>query len=118
MSTKLLHHANESRPWGTFEQFTLNEPTTVKTISVHAGKKLSLQTHKNRDEFWLIIGGSGLVTVGDNVTRARVGDQFFVPRDTPHRAEGGDETLSFLEISFGTFDEHDEVRIKDDYGRA
>ena len=36
------------RPWGRFEQFTLNEPTTVKTITVEPGHRLSLQRHEHR----------------------------------------------------------------------
>lgn len=114
---KLIGYTNEARPWGTFERFTLNEPTTVKIITVSAGKKLSLQTHANRDEFWFIIGGAGYITIGSKVKETHIGDEFFVPRGTPHRAVGGAENLRFLEICFGEFDESDEVRIEDDYDR-
>jgi mannose-6-phosphate isomerase len=115
---ELPKHSNVTRPWGTFEQFTQNETTTVKIITVSSGKKLSLQTHANRDEFWCIIGGSGFVTIGSEKKEARIGDEFYVSRGTPHRAEGGPEDLRFLEICFGQFDEDDEIRIEDDYGRA
>ena len=113
-------HITETRPWGSFEQFTLNEPTTVKIITVNAGKKLSLQTHANRDEFWRIIAGSGFVTIGSERKAARLGDEFHIPRGTQHRAESssGRENLRFLEICFGEFNENDETRIEDDYGRV
>jgi mannose-6-phosphate isomerase-like protein (cupin superfamily) len=44
----------EQRPWGIFERYSLNEPTTVKLIMVEANKRLSLQYHNNRDEFWAV----------------------------------------------------------------
>ena len=117
---KLRMQANETRPWGSFKRFTLNEPTTVKIITVSAGKKLSLQMHANRDEFWRIIRGSGTVLIGGKKRKARLGGEFYIPRGTQHRAESssGRENLRFLEISFGLFDENDETRIEDDYGRA
>ena len=49
----------EDRPWGKFEQFTKNEQTTVKIITVNPDAPLSLQKHAKRKEFWRIISGSG-----------------------------------------------------------
>ncbi len=46
----LSQYEKEERPWGNFERFTLNEQTTVKIISIKAGKAISLQTHEHRDE--------------------------------------------------------------------
>lgn len=37
---------------------------------------------------------------------------------TNHRLEALAGGVSFLEISFGKFDEKDEVRVEDDFGRA
>lgn len=109
----------EDRPWGYFEQFTLNEPSTVKLLHVRAGEEFSLQTHEHRDEFWRVVGGSGQVTVGNVRSDANIGDEFFTPRGTPHRAEGAeDEDLRILEISFGQFDENDITRLEDKYGRT
>ena len=113
----LEHYQKEERPWGNFERFTLNEKTTVKIITVNASEELSLQTHEHRDEFWRVLKGSGIADVGEKVMEAREGDAFFIPRNTRHRAEGGPGGLTFLEIAFGEFDEHDEERLADDYNR-
>ena len=113
----LSQYEKEERPWGNFERFTLNEKTTVKIIAVHAGEAFSLQTHEHRDEFWHILKGSGTVCVGDKSTEAKEGDEFFTPRNTEHRMEGGPEGISFLEIAFGDFDENDITRLEDRYGR-
>jgi mannose-6-phosphate isomerase len=109
----------EERPWGKFEQFTKNESTTVKIITVNAGQSLSLQYHKKRAEFWRIISGEGLITVGNKSVLGKNGDEFFISPGENHRVKAGDESeVTFLEISTGDFDENDIVRLEDKYGRV
>lgn len=114
----LSNYERQVRPWGGFERFTLNEPSTVKIITVNPGEALSLQTHANRDEFWRVIDGSGTITLDGANHAATVGQDFFTPRGTEHRVTGGPEGISFLEIAFGEFDEKDITRLEDRYGRA
>ncbi len=114
----LSNYEKEIRPWGNFERFTLNEPCTVKIITVNPGQELSLQQHAHRDEEWRILQGSGVVTVGDAQTPVQPGDNFFVARGTKHRVAGGPQGVMFLEIAEGDFDECDITRLEDDYGRV
>ena len=114
----LEHRDREERPWGSFERFTHNELSTVKIIRVLPGQELSLQQHAKRSEFWRIISGDGIVTEGEAEHPAATGDEFQFPPMTPHRIKAGPEGVSFLEIALGEFDEHDEIRLEDDYGRA
>jgi mannose-6-phosphate isomerase-like protein (cupin superfamily) len=114
----LSNYEKDIRPWGRFERFTLNEPSTVKIITVNPGEEFSLQQHAHRDEAWHILQGSGVVTVGDTATQVKPGEDFFVARGMKHRVEGGPEGIMFLEIAFGEFDENDITRFEDKYGRA
>ncbi len=114
----LSSYEKENRPWGNFERFTLNEPSTVKIITVLPNQELSLQQHEHRDEEWKILRGSGVVTVNDIKTEVVPGDEFRVLRGEQHRVASSADGLQFLEIAFGQFDERDITRIEDDYGRA
>lgn len=114
----LSHHETETRPWGGFERFTLDEKSTVKILTVNAGEAFSLQTHEHRDEFWRIIRGSGTIRIGDTDHPAREGDAFYIPRHKEHRITGGEGGITVLEIAFGDFDEGDIKRLEDRYGRA
>lgn len=114
----LSNYEKDIRPWGHYERFILNESSTVKIITVDAGEAFSLQTHEHRAEFWRILKGSGVVTVGENTHTAKPGDQFFIQTGHMHRAEAGPEGLEFLEIAFGQFDESDIIRLQDRYGRS
>ena len=116
--TKAPTSYSEKRPWGSFERFTLNEPSTVKIITVNRGEAFSLQKHKGRDEWWKILEGDGKATIDGTEKEIKVGDEYFLPRGTEHRILAGKSAVVFLEISFGDFDENDIVRIEDRYGRA
>lgn len=105
------------KPWGQFEQYTHNEETTVKIISVNKGDSLSLQYHNNRSEFWKILYGNPLVIIGEEKIQAHEGDEFTIEKTVHHRIEAVNDDVKFLEIAYGNFDEEDIVRLEDKYGR-
>jgi len=108
----------EKRPWGNFEQFVKNKLCTVKIITILPRQETSLQFHRNRSEFWKILKGSSLITIGEKIVKDKKrGVNFFIPKKKPHRITAQRNTVEVLEISFGEFKEKDIVRIKDKYGR-
>ena len=118
MKEFLPNFAKDTRPWGEFLRFTLNETSTVKVITVNAGEEFSLQSHKHRDEFWRILSGTGVITLDEDHHAIHAGESFFSPAGHEHRMEGGPGGITFLEIAFGEFDENDIERFEDKYGRA
>jgi mannose-6-phosphate isomerase-like protein (cupin superfamily) len=115
---KLLNHFTEKRPWGNFEQFTLNEVSTVKIITVEAGQAFSLQKHTKRSEFWKVISGEGFITYGETKDVVEIGRLYELPVGTLHRMEATNAPIIFLEIALGEFDEKDIERLEDKYGRS
>lgn len=107
----------EERPWGGFWQFTHNEISTVKIIWVKPKERNSLQLHHHRDERWVVIKGPIKITIGDKEVVANEEEMFFISRETKHRFTGLKDKGKILEISYGNFDEADNVRLEDDYGR-
>ena len=116
--TLLEHRDREERPWGSFERFTHNEPATVKILKVLPGQELSLQKHAHRSEFWRVLAGTGVVTLGAEERPATVSDEFEILPETPHRLAAGADGITVLEIALGDFEENDEVRLADDYQRG
>jgi mannose-6-phosphate isomerase-like protein (cupin superfamily) len=106
------------RPWGNFRQFTKNDPSTVKIVTVKPNEILSLQSHKNRSEFWHIIIGDGVVQIGEVKKNAKVGDEYEIPIGEKHRLSAGSNGIQVLEISTGDFDEEDITHYEDKYGRV
>lgn len=119
-----IESIKEVRPWG-FYEIIFNEPQyKVKRITVHSGKKLSLQKHSKRDESWTIVNGIGNVRIGYQSSQimdyeAKSGSHFNIPCGAIHRVENiGEEDLIFIEVQTGLyFGEDDIIRFEDDFGR-
>jgi mannose-6-phosphate isomerase len=108
----------EKRPWGRFERFTLNEQSTVKLVYLDGNKRLSLQYHNNRSEFWKVVKGPVRVQLGnDTIKTLQTGESITIPKKAVHRLIGAGTDAIILEISTGEFDESDIVRLEDDYKR-
>ncbi|HEU0085877.1 MAG TPA: phosphomannose isomerase type II C-terminal cupin domain [Candidatus Paceibacterota bacterium] len=106
------------KPWGKFEQFTHNLSSTVKILTVNSGEAFSLQSHKNRTEFWRVISGSGEMEIGEVKSKIIEGDETIISPGTKHRIFAGENGIKVLEISTGDFDEEDIIRYHDKYGRT
>lgn len=111
-----------SRPWGGFENLKTGKNWHIKIIDVLKGKRLSLQSHKLRDELWTVLEGQGEALVENLESRKifshklKTGDKVFIPKGAKHRLVAI-STLKIAEISFGKFDENDITRYEDDFGR-
>ncbi len=104
------------RPWGKFEIFTLNEKSTVKILTVKPYEILSLQKHKHRKEMWYFLT-DGWVQLGKKTKKIKEGDVVKIKKMQAHRLFAKNKKVKVLEISFGTFDEKDEIKLEDKYGR-
>jgi mannose-6-phosphate isomerase-like protein (cupin superfamily) len=107
------------RPWGSFFVLEDGVRTKVKRLLVNPGQRLSLQSHKHRDEHWVVVRGVATVTLDGDTRDMRYGDHVFVKRGTKHRiACTGSEPVEIIEVQTGdSFAEEDIVRYSDDYGR-
>ncbi len=108
----------EKRPWGDFRQYTLNEKSTVKIITVKPGQALSLQYHQTRGEFWRVVAGTPRITVNGTIKKYEAGSEIYVAPGAHHRITAEAELVVILEIARGHFDEQDITRIDDTYGRS
>ena len=109
----------EDRPWGCFYVIHEESSYKLKRIEVNPTHKLSYQYHKKRSETWVIINGSGVVTINGKEKEVCVGDTVIIAKEAKHRIENtSKEKLIFLEVQTGEyFGEDDITRINDDYGR-
>ncbi len=108
---------SKAKPWGNSLTLTQNENSTVKLLTVKKGEALSLQYHQNREEFWKILKGNPELVIGEKTIEAHPDEEYSVLRTIKHRISAPTDDVLILEISKGTFDENDIVRLKDKYGR-
>ena len=109
-----------SRPWGIYEVFHEEPGWKIKRITVHPGKRLSLQKHKHRSEYWTIIDGFGIANVGFGSFNVSKGSILSIDPNQIHRIKNiGKKNLTFIEVQLGNYLGEDDIeRIEDDFGRA
>lgn len=111
---------SEVRPWGNFREIYKNNFINVKIIEVNPESRLSLQSHKKREEHWIVQEGIATVTVNDDTFELGLDEHIHIPVGAIHRLENKSpiRPLKIVEIQQGTyFGEDDIVRYQDDYNR-
>jgi len=108
----------EIRPWGKFRSFPHQMANSIKIITVNSGASLSLQYHRHRSEFWIVLDPGLEITVGNKIWTPEINEEIFIPAKIPHRLRcRGKKPARIMEIWIGDSDESDIVRLQDDYGR-
>ena len=110
----------EDRPWGSFEILHEEDNLKVKRIIVKPGKRLSLQSHKQRSENWVIIRGEAVVTLDEDEIPRSANQAIYIPAGAKHRiANAGEDDVVFIEVQTGTYlGEDDIIRYEDDFNRV
>lgn len=115
-----LCHLKVNRPWGSYTVMEEGQDGfKIKRIEVVPGARLSLQSHKQRSEHWVVVAGTATVTTGVEVVTVMKNQSAYIPMGTRHRLENrGSETLHIVEIQVGDYLGEDDIqRFEDNYGR-
>jgi mannose-1-phosphate guanylyltransferase / mannose-6-phosphate isomerase len=119
-STEHVYHAKVNRPWGSYTVLENNpDGFKIKRIEVAPGARLSLQSHKQRSEHWVVVSGTATVTNGEEVIIVHKNQSTYIPIGSKHRLENhGTEPLHIVEIQVGDYLGEDDIqRYEDNYGR-
>tara|TARA_Y100000590_G_scaffold453764_1_gene599412 strand:- start:266 stop:610 length:345 start_codon:yes stop_codon:yes gene_type:complete len=108
------------KPWGSFQILDEGEKFLVKKIVVNPGGKLSLQSHKNRSEHWIIAEGEAEITLDNHTKKLKENEMIFIQKQSKHRlSNNSSENLIIIEMWYGeNLDENDIERFEDEYGRV
>lgn len=92
----------------------------VKKLVISSGKRISIQSHKFRVEYWFVVPGEGVAELNDDIITVLPGDSVDVSIGVKHRiTNSGEGDLVLIEIQTGTsFSEEDIIRYEDNYGRV
>ncbi|GIU96578.1 MAG: hypothetical protein KatS3mg013_0381 [Actinomycetota bacterium] len=106
------------KPWGKVATYALNQPASVRVITVEPGKETSVHYHRMRDETWVVLDPGLTVEIGNRVVEAQPGEEFTIPAEETHRIRcTGPARGRILEIAYGYTSEDDTQRLEDPYGR-
>lgn len=113
-------HREVHRPWGSYDSVDVGARFQVKRIKVKPGARLSLQSHTQRAEHWIVVSGTARVTRDNDVFELHANQSTYIPIGAKHRLENpGTDMLELIEVQSGDYlGEDDIVRYDDVYGRA
>jgi mannose-6-phosphate isomerase-like protein (cupin superfamily) len=108
------------KPWGHELVWARTERYAGKILVIEAGRRLSLQLHRKKDESILVLSGRLRLELEDGdgaLQRLELGpgEGRRVPAGRRHRFEAI-ERVELVEVSTPELD--DVVRLEDDYGRS
>ena len=111
---------SEQRPWGSWHVIDVADGYKIKRIHVNPGARLSLQSHAQRSEHWVVIQGVATCEVDGELITVQRDQSIDVPLGARHRlGNQGDEELVIVEVQLGDYTGEDDIRrIEDDYGRC
>ena len=112
-----------ARPWGSYEILDVGVQYQVKRLVVNVGARLSLQSHAQRSEHWVVVRGLARVICDTGKFGASMplgpNESIYIPTGAKHRLTNvGDCPLIVIETQIGSYlGEDDIVRYDDDYQR-
>lgn len=116
-----LHNAHLTgyRPWGSYTILEDKEGYKIKKIEVKPGKRLSLQSHKFRNEHWVVVSGKATITLNNDIFILNENESTYIKAGAKHRlANETDKILVIIESQVGSYTgEDDIVRYDDDFKR-
>jgi len=116
-STDRIAHELVKKPWGGYlvlEKYS--NAYWLKKLFIHKGEELSLQSHQNRSEIWIVLKGRIRVQKEDSFSILRKGEFIKINKKEKHRIYGI-TNAQVLEVAFGKVEEEDIIRYQDKYGR-
>ena len=106
------------KPWGRVTTYSLNQPASVRLISIEPGQETSEHYHQMREEMWVVLDEGLVLQIGNRRVEADRGQEFMVSAEEPHRISNpGVVPGRVLEIAYGYTTEEDTFRLSDEYGR-
>lgn len=85
LDTAVLDYEIFQRPWGFYKTTVLNDYYQGKILSIKPGGKLSLQSHRHREEHWVVVHGVGEVQLDESILTVGCGSSIFIPKGAKHR---------------------------------
>ncbi len=112
-------HIFDIRPWGRYDVLATEPHFNAKIITVAPQSCLSYQSHKHREEHWIVVQGQGEVLLNGETQEVKTGDYILIPKQSKHRMiNPHNKEMQFVEVQLGDyFGEDDITRYEDEYNR-
>ena len=95
----------EERRWGEYKvleynTFGENQRSLTKRLRINAGRNISYQSHRQRDEIWTFIEGTGELLLDGHIRNVRCGDVAYITKGMKHAIRAISD-LYIIEVQIG-----------------
>lgn len=95
------------KSWGSYLVIDVEDGSQTVKVTLNPGHSMNYHSHKNRDEVWVVIAGSGTCTLDDATSNVKAGDVITMKAGQKHKIEATTE-LKLIEIQLGS-----EITVED-----
>lgn len=88
------------KSWGSFHVLDVEDESMTIKVTLNAGHSMNYHSHKNRDEVWVVISGTGHTIVDGMEQEVRAGDVITMQAGCRHTIIAGSE-LKLVEVQLG-----------------
>ena len=115
----LTEHTTVHRPWGKFDLILKEKNSKIKKITVKPKSELSYQSHKYRNEHWIVLKGIATIKKNGKIFKIKKDESTYIAKGDKHRLINNENIdLEIIEVQTGVkVSEKDIIRYDDIYGR-
>lgn len=88
------------KSWGSFRVLDVEEESLTIKVTLNAGHSMNYHSHKNRDEVWVVISGTGRTIVDGMEQEVKAGDVITMQAGCRHTILAESE-LKLVEVQLG-----------------
>lgn len=88
------------KSWGSYRVLDVGKSALTIKVTLHPGHSMNYHSHHHRDEVWVVISGTGLVTINDATKHVAVGDVITMASGVKHTVYAETE-LELIEVQIG-----------------
>lgn len=103
------------KSWGNFKVVDVESTSMTIKVTLNAGHKMNYHSHKNRDEVWVVISGTGKTIVDGMEQNVKAGDVITMSAGCRHTVIAESE-LKLIEVQLGEdINVHDKQKYELEY---
>ena len=103
------------KSWGSFKVVDVESASMTIKVTLNAGHKMNYHSHKNRDEVWVVISGTGKTIVDGMEQNVKAGDVITMSAGCRHTVIAESE-LRLIEVQLGEdINVHDKQKYELEY---
>ena len=89
------------KSWGSYRVIDVEKESLTVKVTLNPGHRMNYHSHKNRDEIWVVVSGTGRTVVDGVESKIKQGDVVSLKRGSKHTVIA-DDVLTLMEMQIGT----------------